>query len=108
MVFVHLHTFLQAKANLIGVFGVILVLAAYLLLQLHRLSQSSISFSLLNVIGSGCIVISLCFYWNLASVIIEVAWFLISLFGLSRALIKARSNSSCLHQGHTHGNRTEI
>ena len=73
-------------ANIIGVIGVILVLTAYLLLQLDRLSQDAISYSLLNVVGSILILYSLYFYWNLASGIIETAWLIISLYGLIKSI----------------------
>ena len=71
--------------NIIGIIGVVLVLLAYLLLQIDRLQQDSVLFSLLNLVGSFLILISLYFTWNLASGVIEAAWFLISLFGLVKA-----------------------
>lgn len=73
--------------NAIGIIGVILVLAAYLLLQLDRLDQDSVIFSLMNLVGSFMILFSLYFTWNLASGVIEGAWFLISLFGLIKAFV---------------------
>lgn len=73
-------------SNTVGIIGVILVLIAYLLLQLDRLSQDAISYSLLNVIGSILILYSLYFYWNLASGVIEAAWLIISIYGLVKAV----------------------
>ena len=78
--------FLARQFNTIGIIGVILVLLAYLLLQLDRLGQDSILYSLMNLIGSVLILVSLYFAWNLASGVIEIAWFLISMFGLSKAV----------------------
>lgn len=78
--------FLSSEFNAIGIIGVILVLLAYLLLQINKLSQNSITFSLMNLLGSGLILLSLFYSWNLASVIIESAWLLVSLFGLSKAI----------------------
>ena len=82
----YLIQFLSVEFNIIGLSGVILVLLAYCLLQMNKLNQKSITYSFLNFIGSGFILISLYFSWNLASGIIEIAWFLISLFGLTRAI----------------------
>lgn len=76
---------LHEIANPLGILGVALVLVAYLLLQMDRMSQDSVSYSMLNVIGSILILYSLYFYWNLASGIIEVAWLIISIYGLFKA-----------------------
>ena len=72
--------------NLIGLIGVVLVLAGYILLQIEYIKQSTPIFSWLNILGSICLIYSLWFNWNVASFTIEVAWLLISLFGLFRAL----------------------
>jgi membrane-bound ClpP family serine protease len=80
--------FLAAEANLLGIIGVFLVLLAYILLQTGKMKAAWISYSLLNAAGSGLILISLYFYWNLASGVIEVAWFIISLYGLIKSIYK--------------------
>lgn len=77
--------FLTQYFNPIGIIGVILVLIAYLLLQIDMLAQDSVTYSLLNLVGSFLILISLYFTWNLASGVIEIAWFVISFFGLGKA-----------------------
>jgi membrane-bound ClpP family serine protease len=81
--------FLEKFANILGVIGVFMVLLAYVLLQVGKMKSAWVSYSLLNLIGSGLILISLYFYWNLASGVIEIAWFLISLYGLINS---ARNN----------------
>ena len=78
--------FFAKQFNVIGIMGVVLVLGAYLLLQIDKLSQNSITYSLLNLIGSVLILISLLYTWNLASFVIEIAWLLISVFGLGKAI----------------------
>lgn len=82
----HLIQCFSAEFNIIGISGVVLVLLAYCLLQMNKLNQKGITYSFLNFIGSGFILISLYFSWNLASGIIEISWFLISLFGLTKAV----------------------
>lgn len=79
---------LQKFSNILGIIGVFLVLLAYVLLQVGKMKSAWVSYSLLNLIGSGLILISLYFYWNLASGVIEIAWFLISLYGLINAVPK--------------------
>ncbi len=81
-----LATFLAKDFNAIGIVGVVMVLVAYFLLQIDKLSQDSITFSLLNFLGSIFILVSLYFTWNLASGVIEIAWLIISFFGLGKAV----------------------
>jgi hypothetical protein len=76
--------------DLAGFVGVLLIVIAYLLLQLGKLPSSSLSFSLLNAAGSLLIMISLFFKFNVSAFLIEVFWFLISLIGLSKWLISRK------------------
>jgi hypothetical protein len=73
--------------DLAGFIGVVLIVIAYLLLQLNKLSSSAPSYSLLNAIGALMVIISLLFDFNLAAFLMEAFWFLISLLGLTRSLI---------------------
>ena len=68
--------------DIIGTFGVIIIIITYFLLQIEKISSKNLSFSVLNVIGSTIILYSLMYNWNLASVLIEFFWILISLFGV--------------------------
>jgi len=76
----------------IGIVGVGFVLISYLLLQIDRIEPKSVSYSLLNLAGAILILISLYFTFNLASFIIEIAWLLISAYGLVKA-IRLRAGS---------------
>jgi uncharacterized membrane protein len=78
--------------DLAGFIGVLLIVVAYLLLQLDKLPSSSPKYSLLNAGGALLIMVSLIFAFNLSAFIVEVFWFLISLLGLWRSLI-SRKNS---------------
>ncbi|MEE8119712.1 MAG: cyclic nucleotide-binding protein [Gammaproteobacteria bacterium] len=71
--------------DLVGIIGVILILAAYLLLQIGTVTVQSLWYSLANAIGAVLILFSLYFDFNLPSVIIELAWLAISLIGITRA-----------------------
>ena len=79
------YEWLYYYSNIIGLLGVIVVLIAYIYLQLGWLKSHDFSFSLMNFLGSTFILISLYFYWNFASVVIESAWCVISLFGVVKA-----------------------
>jgi len=78
--------------DLAGFIGVVLIIVAYLLLQLEKLPSTSTSYSLLNAGGALLIMVSLVFAFNLSAFIVEAFWFLISLVGVWRSL-SARKNS---------------
>jgi predicted membrane protein len=77
--------------DLAGFIGVLLIVVAYLLLQLDKLPSSSPRYSLLNAAGALFIIVSLIFAFNLSAFIVEVFWFLISLLGLWRSLISRKN-----------------
>jgi len=81
-----------------GFIGVLLIIVAYLLLQLNTLPSPSPSYSLLNAAGALLIIFSLIFKFNLSAFIVEAFWFLISLFGLTKSLsAKKASQGSDRH-----------
>jgi len=80
--------------DLAGFVGVVLIIVAYLLLQLEKLLSSSPRYSLLNAAGALLIIISLIFAFNLSAFIVEAFWFLISLVGLWRSLSAKKVSKS--------------
>ena len=77
--------------DLVGNIGVLLMVIAYLLLQLEKLSSSAVSYLLLNVIGATLVIISLKFRFNLSAFLMEAFWLLISLYGLTKPLFAKRA-----------------
>ena len=73
-----------------GFAGVVLIVAAYLMLQLNRLPSTAPVYSLLNAVGAFLVMVSLVYEFNLAAFLMEAFWFLISLIGLLRPLIAKR------------------
>ena len=71
--------------DVLGLIGVAMILAAYAGVQSDRLPAADWRFSALNAAGAALILVSLAFAFNLASFVIEVAWLVISLWGLWRA-----------------------
>lgn len=78
--------------DLVGFIGVLLIVVAYLLLQLDKLPSSSPRYSLLNAGGALLILVSLIFAFNLSAFIVEAFWFLISLLGLWRSLVHRKDS----------------
>jgi hypothetical protein len=89
--------------DLAGFIGVLLIVVAYLLLQLDKLPSSSPRYSLLNAAGALLIMVSLIFAFNLSAFIVEAFWFLISMLGLWRSLIpRKHSQRSTRLNGNGH------
>lgn len=69
-------------SDAIGIFGTVLVVLAYYLLQLERTDPRGLTYNVINLVGASCLLLSLCFTFNLASFIIEIFWIGASLIGL--------------------------
>ena len=70
--------------DFIGNVGVVLLMIAYLMLQLNKISSSGLLYSVLNALGAALIVVSLLGNFNLSAFLIEVFWILISFIGIYR------------------------
>ena len=70
--------------DFVGNIGVVILMVAYLLLQLNRLRSDELAYSLLNAIGAALIVLSLLVNFNLSALLMEVFWVLISFVGIYR------------------------
>ena len=81
-------TFISTYVGLLGVF---LILLAYFFLQIGRVNPKDFLYSLINLLGSICLLFSLLYNWNLPSVVIEVIWFCISVYGLWKSKKRRRA-----------------
>ena len=70
----------------IGMLGTLMVLAAFFLLQAGRLSGTGIVYQLLNLLGGGGVLVSLLGKFNVSVFLLELAWVLISAYGIARSL----------------------
>lgn len=80
--------------DVLGNIGVVLVLAAYLLVQMNKLSAIKPPYQIANALGAFLILVSLWNEFNLSAFIIEAAWFLISVFGFVRFCFAADSKKA--------------
>ena len=69
-------------ADAIGMAGTSLVVLAFYLLQLERTDPRGLAYNMLNLAGAACLLVSLCFNFNLASFVIEIFWIGASVIGL--------------------------
>jgi len=72
----------MAWYDILGTLGVALIILAYAAVQVRRMKSEQLSYSVMNLIGAALILVSLKYNFNLASVIIEVFWILISVWGI--------------------------
>lgn len=68
--------------DFLGNIGAALIIIMYLLLQLKKVTSDTYSYSLLNAVGAGFIILSLLAEFNLSAFIIEFFWLLVSLYGI--------------------------
>ncbi len=73
-------------ADLIGCFGAACLLIAYLFNQAGWLKSDDWRFPAINLAGSALVVVSLYYHFNLPSVVIEVFWSSISVYGIRKSL----------------------
>lgn len=72
--------------DVVGLFGVVLTVFAYLALQARRMKGDGYMFPFLNLVGASAILCPLIWgEFNLAPFVIETAWIFISLYGLYKA-----------------------
>ena len=76
--------------DLLGLIGVGMILAAYALHVMRRLSSRAIAYSALNAGGAALILVSLYFAFNLSAAVMEGIWFVVSVYGLTRAKPRRR------------------
>ena len=68
--------------DLIGLTGVGLLIITYALLQLDKIDPKGFWYRFNNLVVAILVTVSLIYTPNLASIVIEVFWFLISLYGV--------------------------
>jgi paired small multidrug resistance pump len=70
-----------------GYIGVVLVLLAFFLLQAHKLRGNGLVYQLMNALGALGVMLSLLFgHFNMPAFIMQVAWLVISIFGVARGM----------------------
>jgi hypothetical protein len=75
------------SADIIGICGSALFIGGFIYANMAQ-TLNKLLFNVLNLIGAVLLLISLSVNFNLAAVVLEVAWGIIALAGLIRALRK--------------------
>jgi hypothetical protein len=79
-----MYNLLEKISDPVGITGVIVILIAYYYLSVGRWAADSFKYQFLNFLGAWLILFSLYFHWNTSSVLIEIAWIIISMIGMYR------------------------
>ena len=69
-----------------GLAGTLMILLAFLLLQVGRLAGNGVPYQLLNLFGAAGVLLSLTGAFNVSVALLEGAWVLVSAYGLVRTL----------------------
>ena len=76
--------------DILGTIGVAVIILTYAMLQFGRIRSEQLLYSALNAVGASLILVSLYFEFNFPSVVVEVFWLLISLFGIGKYLWQSK------------------
>jgi hypothetical protein len=67
-----------------GLLGVVAILIAYFLLQAGRLRGDALTYQLMNAFGALAVLLSLLYAFNLSAFVMELAWLVVSIYGIAR------------------------
>ncbi len=76
-------------ADLIGFAGSFCIVAAYAYSNVAK-AMNMVAFNVVNFIGAALLAVSLTVNYNLPTLVLEIVWMAIALFGLAKALRSRR------------------
>ena len=80
--------------DIIGFFGIALIVGSYLCLQMGRIASRDLSYSVANALGAFCVLFSLVFAFSLSAFLVEMFWAVISVIGIIRCFARDRDSSA--------------
>jgi hypothetical protein len=72
----------MTSADIVGLVGVTILIVTYAMLQFDKIDPKGFWYSFNNMIVAILVTVSLLYSFNLASMVIEVFWFSLSVFGI--------------------------
>ena len=69
-------------SDIVGLIGVTLLIITYAMLQFDRIDPKGFWYSFNNMVVAILVTVSLLYSFNLASMVIEVFWFGLSVYGI--------------------------
>jgi len=77
--------------DIMGLVGVIVYIASYFLLQAGIIHGRGYLYPSLTILAAACVLVSIATSFNLSSLVIQITYILISLFGIFRFYLRSRS-----------------
>ena len=68
----------------VGIVGTLLILGGFFLLQAGRMSGNGLAYQLMNLLGAAGILVSLLGKFSVSVFLLELAWILVSAYGIAR------------------------
>ncbi len=84
---------MELLADIIGIIGTLMIVLAYFLMQNGKMHGTSWSYLWLNLAGALMLLYSLFWFWNLASVIIEIFWIGITIYGMIKKIRDGKNDN---------------
>lgn len=72
----------MTSPDVVGLIGVTILIVTYAMLQFDKIDPKGFWYSFNNLLVAILVTVSLVYTPNLASIVIEIFWFLISLYGI--------------------------
>jgi hypothetical protein len=72
----------MTSADIVGLVGVTILIVTYAMLQFDKIDPKGFWYSFNNMIVAILVTVSLLYSFNLASMVIEVFWFGLSVYGI--------------------------
>ncbi len=82
--------------DIVGLAGTLMILAAFFLQQIGKLSGTALAYQSMNLFGAAGILVSLLGAFNMAVFLLEVAWVLVSAYGIVRTLKQRKSSGASI------------
>jgi len=77
-------------SDVLGWVGAALLLGAYALVSMRKLEGDSVAFQLLNLLGSGFLIVNSAYYGAYPSVGVNVVWISIAVVAIVKSVIARR------------------
>jgi ABC-type multidrug transport system permease subunit len=77
-------------SDVLGWLGAALLLGAYALVSMRKLEGDSVPFQLLNLLGSGFLIVNSAYYGAYPSVGVNVVWIGIAVFAIAKSVAGRR------------------
>lgn len=79
--------------EILGLAGVVFYLGSYAALQMDVIDGKGFAYPVLNFLAASCVLFSLFENFNMPSLLIQISWIAISLYGISKLALMQQRNA---------------